>query len=274
MTHPPTAPASRLLDQPRAVWAVAFACVVAFMGIGLVDPILPALASQLDASPSQVELLFTSYFAFTGVSMLVTGPALRERRDRVVPGRQARRGRLPRGPVPRRRRGGAAGAGDPARRAPPPRRGGVRAGARTAPARDRRGAGRRDRARATRGLSLAARARTGGHRGREGRPFPHSTAHRSNHCAESVAQLTASAQSIRARHRVCGNRRFRSTPSGRKPPPERNPPGRTHPSPPSRSSSPAGGAAVTVLREHRRPGCSRQARTGAADLPRIAESRH
>jgi predicted MFS family arabinose efflux permease len=43
------------------------------MGIGLVDPILPALASQLDASPSQVELLFTSYFAFTGVSMLVTG---------------------------------------------------------------------------------------------------------------------------------------------------------------------------------------------------------
>jgi MFS transporter, ACDE family, multidrug resistance protein len=59
--------------QPKAVWAVAFACVVAFMGIGLVDPILPALAQQLDASPSQVELLFTSYFAFTGVSMLVTG---------------------------------------------------------------------------------------------------------------------------------------------------------------------------------------------------------
>ena len=62
-----------MMQQPKAVWAVAFACVVAFMGIGLVDPILPALASQLDASPSQVELLFTSYFAFTGVSMLVTG---------------------------------------------------------------------------------------------------------------------------------------------------------------------------------------------------------
>ena len=62
-----------MLQQPKAVWAVAFACVVAFMGIGLVDPILPALATQLDASPSQVELLFTSYFAFTGVSMLVTG---------------------------------------------------------------------------------------------------------------------------------------------------------------------------------------------------------
>jgi hypothetical protein len=36
------------------------------MGIGLVDPILPALATQLHATPSQVELLFTSYFAITG----------------------------------------------------------------------------------------------------------------------------------------------------------------------------------------------------------------
>jgi ACDE family multidrug resistance protein len=62
-----------LTRQPKAVWAVAFACVVAFMGIGLVDPILPAIAKNLKASPSQVELLFTSYFAFTGISMLVTG---------------------------------------------------------------------------------------------------------------------------------------------------------------------------------------------------------
>ena len=60
-------------DQPRAVWAVAFAAVVAFMGIGLVDPILPALATQLHASPSQVELLFTSYFLVTGFAMLITG---------------------------------------------------------------------------------------------------------------------------------------------------------------------------------------------------------
>jgi ACDE family multidrug resistance protein len=29
--------------QPKAVWAVAFACVISFMGIGLVDPILPSL---------------------------------------------------------------------------------------------------------------------------------------------------------------------------------------------------------------------------------------
>jgi MFS transporter, ACDE family, multidrug resistance protein len=59
--------------QPRAVWAVAFACVVSFMGIGLVDPILKTLAGQLDATPSQVELLFTSYLVVTAVAMLGTG---------------------------------------------------------------------------------------------------------------------------------------------------------------------------------------------------------
>ena len=59
--------------QPKAVWAVAFACVVSFMGIGLVDPILPALSTQLKASPSSVELLFTSYLVVTAVAMLATG---------------------------------------------------------------------------------------------------------------------------------------------------------------------------------------------------------
>jgi MFS family permease len=57
-------------SEPTAVWAVAFAAVVSFMGLGLVDPILPAIAHDLHASPSDVELLFTSYFAFTGLSML------------------------------------------------------------------------------------------------------------------------------------------------------------------------------------------------------------
>src|SRR5579862_3077394 len=61
-----------ILSQPRAVWAVAFAAVVSFMGLGLVDPILPAIAKNLHASPSQVELLFTSYFAVTGLAMLVS----------------------------------------------------------------------------------------------------------------------------------------------------------------------------------------------------------
>ena len=68
----PGTPAS-MLRQPRAVWAVAFACVIAFMGIGLVDPILKPIADELGASPSQVSLLFTSYMAVMGVAMLVTG---------------------------------------------------------------------------------------------------------------------------------------------------------------------------------------------------------
>ncbi|HZQ34042.1 MAG TPA: MFS transporter [Mycobacterium sp.] len=59
--------------QPKSVWAVAFASVVAFMGIGLVDPILKPIADNLDATPSQVSLLFTSYMAVMGISMLVTG---------------------------------------------------------------------------------------------------------------------------------------------------------------------------------------------------------
>ncbi|MFD1884668.1 MFS transporter [Paenibacillus wenxiniae] len=62
-----------LLSQPKAVWAVAFACVISFMGLGLVDPILPAIAKQLDATPSQVSLLFTSYNLVTGLAMLITG---------------------------------------------------------------------------------------------------------------------------------------------------------------------------------------------------------
>ncbi|MFG2791101.1 MFS transporter [Streptomyces sp. NPDC048419] len=59
--------------QPKAVWAVAFACVISFMGIGLVDPILPALASSLHATPSQVSLLFSSYLIVTAVAMLIVG---------------------------------------------------------------------------------------------------------------------------------------------------------------------------------------------------------
>ena len=40
-----------LLRQPKSVWATAGASVVAFMGIGLVDPILPSIARGLDATP-------------------------------------------------------------------------------------------------------------------------------------------------------------------------------------------------------------------------------
>ncbi|MFE3167515.1 MFS transporter [Streptomyces sp. NPDC059224] len=69
-SHPRTASPFR---QPKAVWAVAFACVISFMGIGLVDPILPALATSLHASPSQVSLLFSSYLIVTAVAMLIVG---------------------------------------------------------------------------------------------------------------------------------------------------------------------------------------------------------
>ncbi|WP_309129340.1 MFS transporter [Microbacterium sp.] len=65
-------PAGSIWRQPGQVWAVAFACVVAFMGIGLVDPILPAIAESLQASPFETELLFTSYLVVTGLAMLVT----------------------------------------------------------------------------------------------------------------------------------------------------------------------------------------------------------
>lgn len=50
-----------LLRQPKAVWATAGASVAAFMGIGLVDPILPSVAQGLHATAGQVPLLFTSY---------------------------------------------------------------------------------------------------------------------------------------------------------------------------------------------------------------------
>lgn len=62
-----------LFRQPRAVWAVFFAGIIAFMGLGLVDPILPAIAENLGASQSQVTLLFTSYNAVMALAMLITG---------------------------------------------------------------------------------------------------------------------------------------------------------------------------------------------------------
>ena len=71
MAHQKTSSRS-ILSQPKEVWAVAFACVVAFMGIGLVDPILPAIATELEATAAQTELLFTSYLLITGIMMFFT----------------------------------------------------------------------------------------------------------------------------------------------------------------------------------------------------------
>ncbi|HIW98743.1 MAG TPA: MFS transporter [Candidatus Nesterenkonia stercoripullorum] len=58
--------------QPRAVWAIAFAVTVSFMGIGLVDPILPAISNELGASETQAMLLFTSYLFITAMAMFFT----------------------------------------------------------------------------------------------------------------------------------------------------------------------------------------------------------
>lgn len=63
----------RFSHFPPAVWATAFATFVAFMGIGVVDPILPLIGRAMGATPSQVEWLFTSYIAVMAVAMLVSG---------------------------------------------------------------------------------------------------------------------------------------------------------------------------------------------------------
>lgn len=42
------------------------------MGIGLVDPILPAISHELGATPSETMLLFTSYLFITGIAMFFT----------------------------------------------------------------------------------------------------------------------------------------------------------------------------------------------------------
>lgn len=62
-----------LSHQPKAVWVTAFAAVIAFMGIGLVDPILVSIAESLHATPSQTTLLFSSYLGVQVVAMLFIG---------------------------------------------------------------------------------------------------------------------------------------------------------------------------------------------------------
>ena len=58
--------------QPKTVWAVAFAATVSFMGIGLVDPILPAITKELNATQVEASMLFTSYLLITAIAMFFT----------------------------------------------------------------------------------------------------------------------------------------------------------------------------------------------------------
>ncbi|MGP9695362.1 MFS transporter [Brachybacterium sp. AOP25-B2-12] len=69
---PPRTGMAAAFHQPRSVWAIAFAATVSFMGIGLVDPILPAISHELGASPTQAMLLFTSYLFITAIAMFFT----------------------------------------------------------------------------------------------------------------------------------------------------------------------------------------------------------
>ncbi|WEZ07193.1 MFS transporter [Priestia flexa] len=50
-----------------------FATFLAFMGIGVVDPILPEIAAQIGASHWQVEMLFTSYLLMMAIMMIPAG---------------------------------------------------------------------------------------------------------------------------------------------------------------------------------------------------------
>lgn len=56
----------------KGVLATTVATFIAFMGIGVVDPLLPLIGSAMGASPYQVEWLFTSYIAVMAVCMLLT----------------------------------------------------------------------------------------------------------------------------------------------------------------------------------------------------------
>ncbi|MCL6592862.1 MAG: MFS transporter [Alicyclobacillus sp.] len=58
---------------PPAVLATAFATLIAFMGIGVVDPILGTLLHAMNASAFAVEWLFTSYIAVMALAMLLSG---------------------------------------------------------------------------------------------------------------------------------------------------------------------------------------------------------
>jgi len=49
------------------------ATFLAFMGIGVVDPILPEIAKQIGASHWQVEMLFTSYLLMMAIMMIPAG---------------------------------------------------------------------------------------------------------------------------------------------------------------------------------------------------------
>jgi MFS transporter, ACDE family, multidrug resistance protein len=59
--------------QTRARWITVFATFLAFMGIGIVDPILPVIAESIGATHWQVEMLFTAYIFTMAIMMIPSG---------------------------------------------------------------------------------------------------------------------------------------------------------------------------------------------------------
>ena len=59
--------------QRGAVLATAFATFIAFMGIGVVDPLLPLIGKSMGADYFQIEWLFTTYIATMALTMLLAG---------------------------------------------------------------------------------------------------------------------------------------------------------------------------------------------------------
>jgi ACDE family multidrug resistance protein len=66
-------PLTKLRQYPPAVLATALATFMAFLGIGVVDPVLPTIAGSMGASHFMVELLFTSYLLVMAAAMFVSG---------------------------------------------------------------------------------------------------------------------------------------------------------------------------------------------------------
>lgn len=63
----------KMNKQTQARYITVFAAFLAFMGIGVVDPILPVIAEQIGANRWQIELLFTSYILMMAIMMIPSG---------------------------------------------------------------------------------------------------------------------------------------------------------------------------------------------------------
>ncbi|GAA0076648.1 MFS transporter [Clostridium sp. CTA-5] len=59
--------------QIRARYITVFATFLAFMGIGVVDPLLPIIAARIGASSWQIEMLFTAYILTMAIMMIPSG---------------------------------------------------------------------------------------------------------------------------------------------------------------------------------------------------------